>query len=170
VTALERFWGKVNKNGPLPSSEAVVAHPEITGLRCWLWTASTRNGYGVFGESHTLSVAAHRKAWHIAHGTWPTPFCLHKCDVRGCCRTEHLMEGSQKQNIQDMLSKGRGGYKAPMTRGEGHGPSKLTDKKVLQIHSLIAQGKSQTATALRFGVSQSSISHIVSGKTWSHVV
>ncbi|MGA7770456.1 MAG: hypothetical protein WCA27_30005 [Candidatus Sulfotelmatobacter sp.] len=30
----ERFWAKVNKNGPMPSAEAIAVHPEITGQPC----------------------------------------------------------------------------------------------------------------------------------------
>ena len=32
----ERFWANVQKNGPLPSTEAVAVHPEIEGQQCWI--------------------------------------------------------------------------------------------------------------------------------------
>src|SRR5258708_6611657 len=43
----ERFWEKVNKNGPLPSSVSIAIHPEIYGTQCWEWLGSFHpKGYG----------------------------------------------------------------------------------------------------------------------------
>src|SRR5208337_2500375 len=83
----ERFWLKVNKQGPAPSTEAVNAFPEIAGLLCWEWKASTRMGYGSLWVDAD-NVGAHRIAWFLAHGTWPKDCCLHKCDNRLCVRLE----------------------------------------------------------------------------------
>lgn len=32
---------------------------------------------------------------------------LHKCDNPPCCNIDHLFVGTQKDNVQDMISKGR---------------------------------------------------------------
>lgn len=34
---------------------------------------------------------------------------LHKCDTRQCAEPTHLREGTQSQNMRDMVSKGRAG-------------------------------------------------------------
>jgi hypothetical protein len=33
--------------------------------------------------------------------------CCHKCDVRDCCRPEHLFVGTRSENMLDMSAKGR---------------------------------------------------------------
>lgn len=49
---------------------------------------------------------AHRVAWHIVYGRWPTPQCNHHCDEGACCEITHLYEGTQKQNMQDRSKRG----------------------------------------------------------------
>ena len=55
---------------------------------------------------------------------------LHSCDVRNCINPEHLSLGTQKDNIQDMISKGRG-----LQSGSKANPAKLTDKDVAYIRA-----------------------------------
>jgi hypothetical protein len=48
---IERFWSKVNKDGPIPAS-----CPELGP--CWLWTRSCYyNGYGQFAYGNRASSA-----------------------------------------------------------------------------------------------------------------
>jgi len=55
-------------------------------------------------------------------------------------------------------------------RGEKHGQSKLTDRKVRQIRKLSTTGKyTQAELAEMFGVMQSAISRIVNHKLWKHI-
>ena len=160
----ERFWSKVNKQGPLPSPEAVTAHPEIKGQRCWAWTASTQaKGYGQFKLNEGMKLA-HRVAWLLVYGTWPKPCALHKCDNRSCVNTLHLFEGSIKDNAKDMVAKGR--FTPPAKTGEHNGFSRLTEKQVIKIRKLSAQGWTQHALAERFNSAQTNISSILLRKTW----
>jgi hypothetical protein len=104
----ERFWAKVNKNGP-------VIRPELGP--CWVWTAALGTfGYGAIalGGKFGGKVDAHRAAWFIEFGHWPAPCCLHHCDNQSCvkaCSDEfgpaHLFEGSQADNMRDAARKGR---------------------------------------------------------------
>lgn len=87
----ERLWTKVDKSG-----------------ECWLWIAN-RNwaGYGLF-KREGKTRAAHREAWRAAHGDIPAGLqVLHRCDNRACVNPAHLFLGSQKDNIQDCIAKGR---------------------------------------------------------------
>lgn len=55
-------------------------------------------------------------------------------------------------------------------RGIDHRNAKLTDEKVLKIKQLRAEGRTHAYIAKLYGVTASCISHISSGKGWSHVV
>ena len=102
----ERFWEKVNKDGPLPSAEAAAIHPEIAGIQCWVWTASLNvKGYGEIRDDNVI--AAHRVSWFLEHGKYPREQCLHKCDNRACVRPSHLFEGTNTDNVIDCVAKGR---------------------------------------------------------------
>ena len=87
-----RFWKHVDKS-----------------VDCWIWTAARYpNGYGVFGLSRSALMSAHRFSWTLAHGPIPPGMCVrHRCDVRTCVRPEHLVLGTQQENLADMSAKGR---------------------------------------------------------------
>lgn len=98
----ERFWSKVDKNGPVPEH-----CPELG--QCWVWTASyRRDGYGQFGYEGKPSVGAHRVAWIFAEGPIPDGlWVLHHCDNKLCVRRSHLFLGTRTDNIRDMHDKDR---------------------------------------------------------------
>lgn len=76
---------------------------------CWNWTGGKINtGYG--------SVRLFGKHW-LAHRLFYTLYSkefiprnllvLHKCDNRICCNPEHLFLGTDKDNHDDKINKGR---------------------------------------------------------------
>ena len=90
----KRFWSKVH-----------VGLPE----ECWEWQANTGRGYGMFWFGKT-PIVAHRASWMMLRGPIPEGMnVLHKCDNRKCVNPNHLFIGTQSDNVQDMLQKGRGG-------------------------------------------------------------
>lgn len=65
-------------------------------------------GYGAFGPKGTGQVGAHRYSWFLANGPIPTGmYVLHTCDDRACVNPAHLFIGTQRDNIRDMIAKGR---------------------------------------------------------------
>ena len=74
---------------------------------CLEWQAGyNSDGYGKFyldGKDEF----AHRVAWFLAHGRWPAPCGLHKCDNPSCVDDEHIFEGTHVDNMHDMKRKGR---------------------------------------------------------------
>ena len=75
---------------------------------CWLWTGHTiGKGYGEVRDYLTNKLV-HR----VAAELWLPNFSsflnvLHKCDIPRCFNPEHLFQGTQKENIQDCVTKGR---------------------------------------------------------------
>ena len=145
--ALEvRFWAKVKKTAG-----------------CWLWTASTRNGYGQIGNPGRKVLLAHRVSWELANGPIPDGmWVLHRCDNPPCVRPSHLFLGTPKMNSQDSKRKGRN------NRGENHGHAKLTESMVEEILILRELGMTYEAMASRFPVGSIAIGKVVRGDNWSH--
>lgn len=81
-------------------------HEDSNG--CWLWHGlRTERGYGVV-TYHGLFWRAHRLAWTLVYGPIAKGLVIcHSCDTPSCVRPDHLFVGTQKQNIQDAVSKGR---------------------------------------------------------------
>jgi len=90
----KRFWGKVQKTDS-----------------CWIWTGGTNgHGYGSLVIDHTGNhrIYAHRLSWIIHYGEILNGLqVLHKCDNPLCVNPEHLFLGTQKDNMDDMMAKGR---------------------------------------------------------------
>lgn len=80
----DRFWRKVDRNGPIPRRRWVLGP-------CWVWLATmTPNGYGHFKVDGKM-VLAYRWAYEerfgpIADGLTPD----HLCRNRACVRPTHL--------------------------------------------------------------------------------
>lgn len=146
---------------------------------CLLWTGSVAsNGYGRFKENRK-HFAAHRFSFELHHGRSlrRSDLVCHNCDVRNCVNPDHLFVGTQKDNIADAMRKGRmacqrqgwaGTRKNPL--GSMNGLAKLTEESVHEVRRMRAMGATQQAIADKFGVSQASISSVLLGKTWSHVL
>lgn len=74
----------------------------------------------------------------------------HTCDNPACCNPIHLKSGTHKDNMRDMVQKGR----------HVNPSSKLTPQDVLYIRSISRRRKSNTTLAQELGVSNQSISAI----------
>ena len=75
---------------------------------CWLWTgAATANGYGTLGVGSRLMRATHLSVL-LRDGAFPsTGLVMHRCDQPSCVNPEHLVVGTHKANVADMIGKGR---------------------------------------------------------------
>jgi transposase len=148
---IPRFWAKVDKRG---------------ADECWPWIGAkstcnkqyTPMTYGAFKQRR-----AHRASWIIANGRQPQPgyVICHSCDNPLCVNPAHLFEGTRADNQRDMQRKLRSGI-----LGEKNPKAKLTPEQVLEIR---ASTESDKALADRFGVWQSTIYAIRTGKKWRNL-
>lgn len=86
----------------------------------------------------------------------------HKCDNRKCCNIDHLEIGTQSDNMQDCLKRGR----KPV--GEKSNLSKFTNDQVIEIRNYYPQ-KSTVEIAKEFNTFPSVIRSIIIGKSWNHI-
>jgi len=129
---------------------------------CWLWLGATggKKGYGKMMLRHTRRPEfAHRISFYLSFGQI-TKHVLHKCDNPYCVNPEHLFEGTNDDNIADMVAKNRN------RRGERHHWSVLTEEDVGEIRKLIGF-QTLKSIADMYGVSKHAIWAIKEGKNWS---
>jgi len=89
------------------------------GSECWLWMGSLNNhGYGKINrrlkrgprKGRVVTEQAHRVAYVAFMGVrrlTPKSVIRHSCDARSCINPAHLIKGSQKQNVNDCVQRGR---------------------------------------------------------------
>ena len=107
-----RHYQRWKKHGDVARERPSLADRLQSGLRvgpsCWEWTgAIDTHGYGVVKVDGKVRKVP-RVAWELAYGPIPAGLHVcHSCDNPPCARPDHLLLGSQRANIQDMLAKGR---------------------------------------------------------------
>lgn len=142
---------------------------------CWLWLRNKdEHGYGkafVGGRYER----AHRVAHVLYIGDIPRGlFVLHHCDTPGCVNPRHLYAGTQQDNMDDCVARGRTSkrkgilYNTNPARGEDAGLAKLKARDIVRIRAL---AKTTTFRVLgrKFRVTKSTIATAVYGTTWAHI-
>lgn len=132
---MQRFFDKINKTDS-----------------CWLWIAAKRGeaGYGCMKFEGKL-VDAHRISYRIHTGSIPKGFVVcHSCDNRLCVNPNHLFLGTQKDNMQDCLRKGRLKIPVGAVFKKGHIPlnSSITYDEVSLIKKAIKNKGKQSLLIL----------------------
>lgn len=134
---------------------------------CWIWErAVNEKGYGQLGwngKGHR----AHRLAYTAFVGPIPDGLhVLHRCDTPGCVNPLHLWLGTDYDNVNDMVRKGR----SINPHGEKNGRAKLSDKQAAEILVLrIACECSSRQIGKQFGISKSQANYICAGKRRPHL-
>lgn len=151
---IRRFWAMVDRSAGPDSCWPWKGKVETTGY------ARTLVGSGPNRE-HWL---CHRLAWTIAKEVIPDGrLVCHHCDNRRCCNPEHLFVGTQKNNMEDAVSKGRQAF------GETNGGGgKLREPEIYEIRALRGRVTQENVAAM-YGVTQSVVSKIQLQRIWSHV-
>jgi hypothetical protein len=123
---------------------------------CWEITGYyDKDGYGEISHKR-----AHRLAYELFKGEIPENMNVcHRCDNPKCCNPEHLFIGTQKDNIRDMVVKGRKSSRLGIKNTQ----NKLTETQVLEIYE---DKDTQRNIAKQYNIDQSTVSNIKSGKLW----
>ncbi len=152
----ESVWRRFDKYIPhdLPKSE------------CWHWKGSLdKRGYGQLSDGFRTMLKAHRLSYEKFVGSIPEGLgILHKCDLPSCCNPDHLFPGTQKENIDDMISKGRWGNRN-MSKGSNHYKAKFTDEQIIEIRNNLSI--SNVEFSIKYMVSPSTIQRIKTGITYA---
>ena len=144
-----RFWGNV----------AIRSKGE-----CWPWTGYLDGkGYGIFKIGRRMLIAS-RTAYAIANDSVPQSLCvMHKCDNPPCCNPLHLELGTHQQNIQDCVARGRANRRS----GSHNSMSTLSQDQADYARFLHETfGMTSVMLGFMFGLSQSSMSRVLRGKSY----
>lgn len=104
------------KTGPKPRPiiDRFMSHvTKDDGTGCWLWNGS-RNwaGYGLFLVGSRTTGRRHNGAHRVSHELFNGPIpegmdVCHRCDNPPCVNPAHLFVGTRRDNVLDMVTKGR---------------------------------------------------------------
>lgn len=182
-TLAERFWLKVNKNGPIPER-----CPELGQCHLWLGALNS-SGYGQIVGEDGKKVSSHVAAWKLAghEPLEPGQELCHHCDVRRCVNEAHLFPGTRSDNMRDAAAKGRlfqQTHREALRRGDDHwtramperiargarqGRASITDDTVRSIRKAKARGDRIADIAAKLGISRKVVEDVVRLRTWRHV-
>lgn len=143
---------------------------ESSETGCWIWLGSKNSeGYGNIGigsrSDRTRKTAkAHRVSYFAFYDVDPKNLDVcHKCDNPSCVNPQHLFLGTAKDNVQDMIKKGR--FHIPDSATSNF--AKLTPKRVWLAKEIREEcGVSYEQIASLFGVKKNAIRLACVGETW----
>lgn len=181
----ENAMSKINCIPPLLTPQQISRfHARIkrgNSSDCWPYQGYSLGGYGHYNyKKGGRSVRAHRLAYYLHYGIWPTVNVLHHCDNPPCCNPCHLFVGTHADNVADKVAKNRqargschGSVSHPekTRRGEMHPMAKLTATMVAYIKGMLRgiPGE-QTEIARRTGISNYTVHLIAKNKIWKNVL
>lgn len=146
------------------AQQYLLDHVGYTGDDCIMWPHGKKpNGYGtVYWDGKTR--CASRLMCELTYGepSDPSLEAAHSCGNRLCINPKHLSWKTPKENQADRLLHGTD------ARGENNANAKLPDDVIPLIREELARGTKQRVLAERYGVHQTLISQINTGKIWNY--
>ncbi len=141
----------------------------VTGAGCWECLSHCRNydGYTQM-RSFGKTVRLHCVAYELEKGPIKSGNVVrHLCDNPCCFNPDHLEQGTQHENVLDMVQKGRGYDKS----GTNNPRSILTEKDVYEIKHLLKFTRFYyREIAAMYGVEKTAIYAIKNNKRFKHIL
>ena len=137
----------------------------LPSTECWEYQGFlNQDGYGQYADEHHKTKRAHREMFkHCCEPLSSKDVVRHTCDNRACCNPNHLIKGTQGDNIRDCIDRGR----FPDRAGECNGRAVLSKQAVLDIRKVYSSGMwSYGLLSQLFDVPRSTIINIVKHRTW----
>lgn len=152
----------IGVNKPIPVEERIMNFINIKEENeCWEFVGSkNKDGYGRIGISNGKTESAHRVMFKINKGDIPKDMVvMHICDNTSCCNPNHLILGTQNDNIQDMINKGR--------FVQRNTPYKLTEEQMNEIRNKYTGKRGEKVKlAKEYNVVITTITNILNNKSW----
>jgi predicted XRE-type DNA-binding protein len=144
----------------------------IAANGCWIWCGAVKkckrgtHNYG-WVTFMNKQMSAHRMSWIVFRSALVQGSVIcHTCDNPRCVNPDHLFIGTQKDNVADMIAKGRKWIGVAKRKSDGLPVrSKLSVQQIQLIKSLRESGLSQQKIADQIGVSQGCVSQLLRGVT-----
>ena len=162
------MWGKLDQDGDyLISSDGQVMSMK-SGKEKLLKLSTGSNGYlnfGYYKDGKQTKLYVHSCVAKVflgdrsAEGLQVRHYDGNKLNNN----VENLIWGTSQEDANDRIRHGT------VLKGEKHGRSKLTETDIHKIRELRSTGVLQKEIAALFGVAESLISYILSGKYWAHL-
>lgn len=138
---------------------------------CWVWMGSkNKQGYGSMRIGRE-TILAHRASWEMHNGPIPEGYgyhgtvVMHKCDNPSCINPNHLMIGTQSDNMKDMSKKGRN-----VKGKDARQISVLNNQQVSEIKSMLQNTNTSIRSIAKiYNVSHNTIWLIKQGRLWRYV-
>jgi len=140
---------------------------------CWIWNGWTdRDGYGKFGFIDDNGIRqmynTHRFSYECYNGQIPEELLVcHDCDNPPCINPNHLFCGTQNDNIQDKVQKGR----SIVNVGEDNPMCYHTSNEIQNILDDIVSGKYTSVNMIcnDFDINNQTVHEILRGEAWNHI-
>jgi hypothetical protein len=133
---------------------------------CWEYPLSKGRRYGSISVNGKY-VPAHRFSWefHNKKKMDSKLYALHSCDNGACVNPDHIRPGTQKENVRDMIERGRN---VPL-KGEKNASCKINNEIALNIYKEAGKGIKYKLIMAKYNVKHSVVSAIKNGRAWSHI-